>query len=409
MKFGSEPLTRRSLFTIAGVTVTSGLAGCLGDDESADESDESDADEPSYDGEGVPTFPEVEDPPEAVYKPTHYEGMVMPEPVEVGDFAIGPMLTYPHTFWIVTEDIAEQTDPSPDDDVHLMVTVWDRETDTVLPVDSGISLDIYRDDSLVTTNNPWLMISQEMGFHFGDNVPLDGDGHYRVEGTIPGIAAERLGGFANRFDGSVDFSFEFHFDQEVRDRMIGDVDYLPEEEWGEPGALRPMHEHDSHDHADGYGDGDHHDDGHHGDGHDHGSHHEVPYSSVPPVEALPGLVQDTPESGDAVLATTVFEPGTRFADDSWYVAVSPRTPYNRSVLPMMQLDGVIITDAEETESPLRATLDDEIGFHFGASFDELDAATEFRLEIIAPPQVARHQGYERAFLEMPPVTIDLDL
>ena len=384
--------TRRHVIAALGLTGVGAVAGCLGDGDTDDSGDDL-----TFDSDEIPTFPVVDDPPDAVYVPTHYEGMVMPGPVAVDDLMVGPMLTYPHQFWIVTGDEAERVEPSEDDDVHLMVTAWDSETEAVLPVDTGVSLEIYQEDEHVSSNTPWLMISQEMGFHFGDNVPLDGDGHYRVEGTIPALDVDRTGEFENRFTESYEFSFEFHFDDDARQQMVGGVEYLSEEEWGELGALTPMHERHG---------------GHHHDEHDHNhdSHdHHVPYSSVPSADELPGTLQEIHHSGDAEIVTTVFSPESRFSDAEWYVAVSPRTPYNRSVLPMMQLDGIAYFDTEEIEQPLRATLDHELGLHYGAPYPDLESTDQFQIEFIAPPQVSRHQGYERAFLDMDAVTIDLAL
>jgi len=54
---------------------------------------------------------------------------------------------------------------------------------------------------------------------------------------------------------------------------------------------------------------------------------------------------------------------------------------------------------------LTQTIDDEIGLHYGAAVD-IAFEDELRLTVETPPQVARHAGYETAFLNMDPVTID---
>jgi hypothetical protein len=54
---------------------------------------------------------------------------------------------------------------------------------------------------------------------------------------------------------------------------------------------------------------------------------------------------------------------------------------------------------------LQAALDDELGFHYGRV---LDARPEGSIEVTvdAPPQLARHEGYETAFVEMSSVTLE---
>ena len=51
------------------------------------------------------------------------------------------------------------------------------------------------------------------------------------------------------------------------------------------------------------------------------------------------------------------------------------------------------------------TLDPELGYHYGATVPALDSGEELRVVTDVPPQTARHEGYERAFRQMPPVTV----
>ena len=395
-------VSRRRLLSGAAIGGAIAIAGCVGgngDDGNGDEGDD-----PDHVGEDLPGFPEIEDPPAAVYRPTHREEMLMGEVVTAGEYAFAPMYTYPHPFWLVSGNEVAHHEPTAEEDIHLMISVWDEETGTVVPVD-GVDFDVYKDDERVDSVNPWTMISQEMGFHFGDNVSLDGDGTYRVEGSVSPLDVEVTGDFDGRFDERVDFEFDFEFSLEELGDLLEEIEYFPEEEWGQRGALEPM----DHGHDDGHGDG-------HGDGHDDGHDHaHVPYSSLPHAGELPGTLQDPdgelPESGDADFAITVLEPGSHFADDEWYVLVSPRTPYNRCVLPQMNLEATLERDGETIleDETVRETLDPEAGHHYGLAIDDLEAGDELTLEITAPPQVDRHQGYETAFLEMDPITLELSL
>ena len=87
--------------------------------------------------------------PEAVHVPTHTEGMRMSGTATQGDYAFGLLYSYPHRFWNVNDDSVSLTEIDVEDDVHLMASVWEPETITVLP-EAGLSVEIYRDRSLVS-------------------------------------------------------------------------------------------------------------------------------------------------------------------------------------------------------------------------------------------------------------------
>ncbi|MFU8869055.1 hypothetical protein [Natronococcus sp.] len=424
-------IDRRTLVRQTGALAGAiALAGCTGtDDENGDADDSSDGNETDDDVEAVPEIVEVEDPPEAVYVPTHREQMRTLEPVESGDVAVAPMLSYPHPFWIVAggdEDSVQRADPEEGHGVHLMFTAWDRETGTVLPVDDGAQLRVFRDGERVGSPlSPWTMISQEMGFHFGDNVSLPGDGTYTVEVDLPAVSTRKTGALEDRLTEAASASFEFEYDEVFREEVVGGVEYLDEELWGERGALEPM-DHGDH-HEDGHGDhredghGDHADEGDHGDhedDHDHNdhAHHEIPYSQLPSVEEYPGTLlrevdgdvpsddSGLPRSGDAAVVATLLESDSRLAGEERYLLVSPRTPYNRVPLADATLTATVEREEGTADAVLEQTLDGEYGLHYGADVaaDPGDAVT---VSFESPPQVARHQGYETAFLEMDPLEL----
>jgi len=406
------------------------LAGCTdSDDEQPDEEPDTEAEaeaEAEADVNQQPELPVVEDPPDAVYLSTHFEAMRHLDVVEAGEFELLPMVTYPHQFWNVTGDEVQVAEPD-GDDVHLMVAVRDPETGMVLPVESGLQVEVGREGEPKSPHAPWPMISQEMGFHIGDNMPLGEDGTYEVDVTVGSIDIERTGEFEGRFEESATGTFTFEFDDEFREEVVGGIEYLDEEHWGQPGALAPMmhgnHGHHDHDDDDHHHDDDgHHDDGHHDDdehhdnGVDHGGfgtyHRESGTTELPPTDELPGELIGEPKSGDAVIAATVLGAESRFVDDAddYYLAVSPRTPYNRGMLPMMTIDATVERDGEQiVDTQLTDTIDHELGYHYALRTDDLQSGDTLTLSFPAPPQVSRHAGYETAFLEMEPVEYSIEL
>ena len=337
----------------------------------------------------LPDIPTVEDPPDAVYVPTHREAMRQLSTVKSGDFAVTPMVTYPHPFWIVTGQQTEPVIPEDGRGVHLMATIWDPKTDHVLPVDSGAEMRIFLDNELVDQRAPWPMISQTMGFHIGDNIPLPDDGTYHVELTVNPITSRKTGEFVGRFTEATTLNFEFAFDEAFREEVIQGVKYVDEELWGERGALDPMdHHHVQAGTNDAAQDSQH--------VHDSGDH--MPFSALAPGDDYPGGSLGEPTSGDATIVVRYLE-NSAPTEASGYLFISPRTPYNRVPLADMALSVEGAIDGELTQ-----TFDDTLGLHYGIS-GSLEEGDELTIQFESPPQVARHQGYETAFLEMNPVSI----
>ena len=366
--------TRRKLLGTGALTAIGSVAGCTVRWGGNGSSGESDVD-------AVPEIPRVQNPPDAVYVPTHREAMRHLPIVEAGEYALSPMLTYPHSFWLVTGTEREEVIPDGGRDVHLMVTVWDAETGQVLPVDAGATMRVLKDDEIVDQRAPWPMISQTMGFHFGDNVPLSEDGTYTVEVDLNPIEVRKTGGFADRFEERATASFEFEYDDEFRQEVTDGVEYLDESDWGRRGAIAPPMG------MDGHGD----------DDHDHGDHH-MPFSALPEADTYPGTDLGGHESGDARFVIR-YRSDSRFADGG-YLLVFPRTPYNQVPLADMSL-----SVAGDVETDLVQTLDSELGLHYGAEVDLFGGQT-FDLTVDGPPQVSRHAGYETAFLEMPSMRVE---
>jgi hypothetical protein len=51
------------------------------------------------------------------------------------------------------------------------------------------------------------------------------------------------------------------------------------------------------------------------------------------------------------------------------------------------------------EGELLRTLDPDLGYHYGAVLESVRSGDELPITIDTPPQVARHEGYETAFLD----------
>jgi hypothetical protein len=393
---GCEPdtgkrLTRRRALAGAIGSGLVGLAGCTsgGDgDDSGPESGATDSYRASIEAVES-TITTIEDPPKAVYVPSHRNGMTMRPAVRVGGFAVAPMITYPHRFWTVTGDQTEAVPVDRDHDIHLMVTVWDPDTGTVLPTDEGLRFEITQGSTLVDSRTPWSMLSQNMGFHFGDNVILDGDGTYEITIEVPPLSVRKTGALADRFGDGGSATVEFTFDQAFRDAVFEQTEYVAEESVGVRGAIEPSRGSMS---------------GMDGGGEMLGP---APYSTLPTPASLPGRLLGEPKSGDADLVTTLVPADSRFAADP-YLLVSARTPYNDVPLPALGLTAVHSRDGTALgEQTLTQTIDPEVGLHYGTPVPDARAGDTVDLRIDSPPQTARHQGYETAFLDMPTVSLSI--
>ncbi|MGM0397537.1 MAG: iron transporter [Halobacteriota archaeon] len=352
----SEPTTNRRRFLGAvGAVGTASLAGC--------------SDLLQWQSPYAP--PVVEDRPDAVYHPTHTEEMVMVGMKTAGPYGCALSYGYPHRFWLVTGTRTERVSIQEDDSVHLMATIWDRESGIVLP-DASPDVAVTVGEETVTSLNPWSMLSQQMGFHFGDNVTLPGDGSYDVEigiappslprsETMPAAPAERT-----------NCTFEFEYDRAERDDLS--VTEFPEKQ-GDPGALPAM------------------------------DMSMTPTSTVPATGDLPGRTLGSATSGDAAFVATIVDDAARFGGsaDQSYLAVSPRTPHNRFGLPFMSLSASLDRDGSAADVSLDAALDPMLSLHYGAVVAEPVTGTDLTVTVETPPQVSRHEGYETAFLEMPTV------
>lgn len=354
---------RRRFLGVTGLLGTGSLAGCTGLFETRTVS----ANEP----------PLPENRPNAVYYPTHIEGMQMAGMAKQGDLMCALTYSFPHRFWLVTGQEKKKVEVQSDDTMHMMPVVWERNT-KIVPPDVNPQLTITRDGEQITQISPWPMLSQPMGFHFGDNVKLPGDGTYQAEVRVGKPSTKRTGTLANSDSGPATFSFEFEFSQQkLEELMFRD---LPSEKEGTKGAVSPM------------------------------EMEKVPITKIPKTKSLPGTVRGTATSGDATFVMATLDDASRFGgtEDETYLVVSPRTPYNRFMLPLMSLSGTLQRNGKSVfDGILQATIDSELNYHYGAVVSDVRSGDKLTVTVDAPPQTARHEGYETAFFEMPDMNLTI--
>jgi hypothetical protein len=354
-------MDRRTFLRAGGVATAAGLAGCFG----------------LLETRSARSPPVLEDRPDAVYFPTHVEGMAMGEMGKSGDYAAMAMYSYPHRFWNVNGTSVEKTPIKEGDDAHVMVSVFDPETMQVLP-DAGVSIDIESDGETVSQETIYPMLSQPMAFHYGANFDL-GDvdaATLTVNVSVGGLAASGVtmtGDYAGRFEEGATIPVELTYSEAEKQNIM--YEQTPDRA-GERTARKPMDM-------------------------------DMPLGVAPAPGDLPGRVlgdpaNGEPKSGDAVFATTVVD-ADRF--DGRYLAVSPRTPYNGYVVPRMGFAATVDRDGDTVfDDALGRALDPELGYHYGAPVDVRPGDT-VTLSVTTPAQVARHEGYETAFLDFDDVTL----
>ncbi|WP_323674228.1 hypothetical protein [Halorubellus sp. PRR65] len=321
--------------------------------------------------------PVLEDRPNAVYYPTHVEGMEMGEMGKSGDYAVMAMYSYSHRFWNVNGTTVEKTPIQEGDDAHIMVNVFDPKTKQVLP-DAGVSIEISSDGDTVSQETIYPMLSQPMAFHYGANFDI-GDvdaATLTVDVSVSGVTSGGVvtaGEYAGRFEERATIPVELPYSEATKENIS--FEQTPERA-GERTAQEPMGM-------------------------------DMPLGVAPAAGDLPGRVlgdpaNGEPKSGDAVFATTVVD-ADRF--DGRYLAVSPRTPYNGYIIPRMGIQATVERDGDVVyDDALDRVLDPELGYHYGRPVD-VRSGDEVTLSVTTPAQVARHEGYETAFLEFDDVTL----
>lgn len=348
--------------------------------------------------------PMVDDRPDAVYLPASTEEMARYGSVDDGEYAVDLSYTFPHRFWTVSGSDTNRVTVGTDDTMHLMCTVWDPQTHTVLPVD--MQVEIARDGDVVESYVPWPMLSQRMGFHYGDNVVLPEEGSYTARIQVGPVLARRIGEFDGRFESAA--TLEIDFDYERADIHELDFELTDHERRGERGAL-PLMDHggggDRHEDGDGSSHED--DDGTHGENGSNGTGAgHPPTSKGVAVDDIPGRLVGTERSADAEISVVVTDLDRLAGDATEYLGVTIRTPHHGIVLPLTSVSAVVERDGEVVfEGNLRETMDHEFGHHYGAGHEGVEDGDRLTVSIDAPPQISRHDGYETAFFDFEDVTV----
>ncbi len=395
-------MDRRDFLCVTGIAGVSTFAGCL---ERLGFRQQSAWRDP----------PLVENRPDAVYHPAAAEEMGVYGIVADDEYAVGLSYTFPHRFWTVTGTETNRVVVDADDTMHLMVSVWDPETEHVLPTD--ISLEVLDNGSAVESIVPWPMLSQRMGFHYGDNVVLPGEGEYTARIRVGPIQSRRLGHFADRFETASTLEIPFEYSRSD----IHDLEFevFDTERHGVREAL-PAMDHGgnngddgySHDHDHGNGNGNEnghnhtHDDEQDRD-HDHTNAHDspahLPVSYSPDIDTLPGTHIGTERAGDADFP--LIETGGEDQSGDTSLVVLPRTPYNQFILPFMPLSITVERDGETLlADSLEETLTDRFGHHYRRDIASLETGDELTITVDSPPGVSRHDGYETAFFDFADLT-----
>lgn len=301
----------------------------------------------------------VVDRPEAVYVPPEIHGMATWASASTDGYDLALFASRPHGFWTVTGTETNQVAMREAHSVHLMAAVREPASGRYLPAEVRVS--IPRDGDPVD-RTLWPMLSQRMGPHHGDNVALPGPGTYAA--TVRVLPAGiRHRDRTTRFDPGV-HEVDFEYDPaaiEALDRAV-----LDEDRRGEPGAVEPM--------------------GHGGNGHAGGGGH-LTVPTAPPAEAFPTHIETGTAGGCRVIV----------ALDGDYLIASARTPYNAFPLGAASLSARIDRAGSSETCPLFESFDPEIGHHYGVPV-EFDGGERMTIAVETPPQLARHEGYETAFL-----------
>ncbi|WP_435196752.1 DUF7350 domain-containing protein [Natronomonas sp. EA1] len=343
-------MNRRHLLRAGLAAGLTGLAGCTGGDGSADDSTTS----------STPTTTPSVDLPSGIYVQQFRETMAMQGMGTAGPYRVGLMYSAPHAFWNVNGTSVQKTEAF--GDIHLMATVFDPETETVIP-ETGLSIEIEKEGEFVSQEVIYPMLSQRMGVHYGGNFGLDGDGSYTANVSVGGLPIETRGSFEGKFDAAASTVIDFEFTDEERAKVKSER----LDAYGKPGAVQPM------------------------------EMGMMPTGYAPSQNDLPGY-RGAVMSDDARFLVGHHE-GRLYA--------SARTRYNGLFLPAAGVEATVTRGSETVfEGELVRMLDPTLGYHYGTDV-AVESGDELELRVTTPPQVARHQGYERAFLQFEPMSLTL--
>lgn len=113
----------------------------------------------------------------------------------------------PETFTVEEGDRTIVHRPSPDDNVHLMVTLADERTGERIPY-SSVQIALSKDGRRVVDTRLWPMISQHVGMHYGENLSLPESGRYEAVLTVGAPAVARHEELADKWTRPVKITFD---------------------------------------------------------------------------------------------------------------------------------------------------------------------------------------------------------
>lgn len=371
-------MDRRKFIAAVGTASTLGIAGCTGSDDTSTatatetETETEQTEETETPANGNPDY---------VYYPSHADKMEMlgmAKGGENGRLRVALTAVPPHKFWVVTGKRKSKAGIKDNHTMHLMVSVWDSETGRLAPT-AAPSVTIYRDgEQVMSSVNPWTMLSQPMGVHFGDNLAVEGEGDYKFEVSINEATDELPSSLDSVFNGDTVTITKDGFDPVATVEDLGAMSTGDSE--GKPGAIRPM------------------------------TMDMMPVPQQPKFEDMPVSFSEpkmTDEVRTAVAKTDLS--GTSMFDGSETVlAVSPRTRYNRYAVPLTGMKATVVRDGETIyEGDLSSAVHPDYGQFYGASVDNLSEGDEVTVSYTVPPQISRHAGYENAFFALDSQTFTL--
>lgn len=352
-------MDRRSFVATLGTGALLGVAGCSSNGDGGDSGTTSPGP-----GSG------------AIYLPTHRDEMAMlgRSGGNEGDrLQVALTATVPHAFTLVTGSRTNQAQINEDSTMHLMASVWDRETGLLAPSISP-SVTIYRDGEELTSMTPWSMLSQAMGFHYGGNVSVSGEGEYRFEVSL-NEASEVLPESLRPVFAQETVSITHSFDT----ASIADLGTVGVDAPGNPGAIEPM------------------------------NMEMVTIVQQPAYDEAPLSFTEPQMAGDIRLAVGTTSPDEIGGYEGEEVlVVAPQTRYNAYPVPLAGLEVTVSRDDSAVfEGDLQPGLHPGVGYFYGAGVPALESGDSVTVSFTTPPQFARHVGYDAAFFGLPETTFTL--
>lgn len=347
-------MNRRKFIGAVTTPTLLGLAGCTENDDTQTETTTN----------TETTTPEASE-LRGSYVHTHKDEMQMIGMQSDGRLNVALMYAVPHEFFLTTGTRTQKVEVRERDTMHLMVSVWDGESKTLAPsVEPSVT--VYKDDEEVTNFNPWAMLSQQMGFHFGDNIQISGEANYRFEIALNEESSALEDDLQGVFDEST-FTFEKEFNP-FDAQGLGQMDA---ENAGDAGAIPPM---------------------------DMGM---MPVPVQPEYSEMPIEMTDPQYSNDMAVAVGALSSDIEYSDQPGSrLVVSPQTRYNRYLMPLMSVAAVVERDGEIIyEGSLQSSLHQDLGLFYGVNVSNFRDGDTVNVAIKAPSQVARGLGYEEAFLK----------